>query len=79
MKSKVQKWGNSLGIRIPKSFAQETRLNDGSAVDISIDGDVLVVRSLQPAYTLEKLTGQITPKNIHKEISADSKIGKEIW
>jgi len=79
MKSKVQKWGNSLGIRIPKSFAQETKLNDGSAVDISVDGDALVVRSLQSSYSLKKLINQITPENIHAEVSSGSKTGKEIW
>ena len=37
MQTKIQKWGNSLGLRIPRSFAAEAHVKEGSAVDLSVD------------------------------------------
>jgi len=39
MVTKIQKWGNSLGLRIPISFAKEAAIEEGSSVDISLEGD----------------------------------------
>jgi len=42
MHTQVQKWGNSLAIRIPKSFAKETNIDKGSFVDLSLsDGKII--------------------------------------
>lgn len=78
MKTKVQKWGNSLGLRIPKTFAQEARIDDGSSVDIKIEGKKLIIKSLKPSFNLEKLLARVTPQNIHNEIDTGQNIGKEV-
>ena len=44
MRTKIQKWGNSLGLRIPKSFAEEVRVEAGSTVDITVDRGRLIIR-----------------------------------
>ena len=79
MKTKVQKWGNSLGLRIPKTFAQEARIDDGSPVDIKIEGKKLVIKSLRSSFNLDDLLAQVTPQNIHEEIDTGQNIGKEVW
>ena len=79
MKTKVQKWGNSLGLRIPKIFAQEARIDDGSSVDIKIEGKKLVIKSLRASFNLDDLLVQVTPQNIHEEIDTGQNIGKEVW
>ena len=79
MKSKVQKWGNSLGLRIPKSFAKEAKLSEGSSVDIHLKGETLIVQSAKPAYKLKDLLAGITAANLHREVDTGSRRGKEAW
>ena len=79
MKTKVQKWGNSLGLRIPKTIAQEARIDDGSSVDIKIEGEKLIIKSLRSSFNLDDLLAKVTPQNIHEEIDTGQNIGKEVW
>lgn len=79
MKTRVQKWGNSLGVRIPKIFADAAKLHDGDAVDVEIKKDRLVIKAAKPVYTLSGLLACVTSDNIHKEITTGGKRGKEIW
>jgi len=60
MKTKVQKWGNSLGLRIPKIFAREARIDDGSSIDIKIEGKKLVIKPLRSSFNLDALLAQVT-------------------
>ncbi len=78
MRTKIQKWGNSLALRIPKSFAEEIHVGPGSTVDLSINDGTLVVRPVDtPRYRLEDLLDQITAENLHEEISTGSPVGRE--
>ncbi|HBT19942.1 MAG TPA: AbrB/MazE/SpoVT family DNA-binding domain-containing protein [Peptococcaceae bacterium] len=77
MQPRVQKWGNSLGIRIPKSFAKKVGLKEGTPVDFYIEDGAIVVRPVK--YDLETLLSQITPENLHEEIVIESPVGREIW
>ena len=80
MQSQIQKWGNSLALRIPKSFAEETNIEQGSVVDISIeDGKIIIVPTSKSKYTLEELLSGVTKKNIHKEVNTGNAVGKESW
>jgi antitoxin MazE len=80
MVTKILKWGNSLGLRIPKSFAKEAGVEEGSAVDISLDGDRIVIRPAKPLrYQISKLVSEIREDNIHEEISTGDVVGREVW
>ncbi len=80
MITKIQKWGNSLGLRIPKSFAKEAGVEEGSAVDISIDGERLVIQPVRsPAYKLRDLVSEIREDNLHEEIPTGDRVGREVW
>jgi antitoxin MazE len=80
MVTKIQKWGNSLGLRIPKSFAVDAGVEEGSEVDISIEGDRLVIRAVRPArYELKELVSLIREDNIHEEIPTGRRVGREVW
>ena len=80
MVTKIQKWGNSLGLRIPKSFAKEAGVEEGSAVDISLEGDRLVICPLRKdKYHLSDLLSQVREDNLHKEISTGDAVGREVW
>ena len=80
MVTKILKWGNSLGLRIPKSLAKEAGVEEGSAVDISLDGDRIVIRPANPTrYQLSNLVSQIREDNIHEEIATGDVVGREGW
>lgn len=79
MRARVRKWGNSLGLRIPKPFAEETHLEENGEVEITIKGGKLVVEAVEPSFTLEALLDQVTPENRHTEVSTGKRVGKEVW
>ncbi len=80
MQIQVQKWGNSLAIRIPKSFAKETNINKGSFVDLTLsDGKLIATPISKGKYSLVQLLDEITNDNIHGEIDTGDAVGKEIW
>ncbi|HZX11103.1 MAG TPA: AbrB/MazE/SpoVT family DNA-binding domain-containing protein [Acidobacteriota bacterium] len=80
MVTKIQKWGNSLGLRIPKSFAKEIGVKEGCSVNILLEDDQLVIRPLQKEkYQLSDLLSLVRKENIHKEISTGDAVGREVW
>ena len=79
MKTRVQKWGNSLALRIPKTFAEEAGLQDETEVDVSIVEGRLVVEASRPHYTLEELLAGVTEDNIHEETDTGAPLGNEAW
>lgn len=78
MFTKVQKWGNSLAVRIPSAFARELELSPDTEVELRLDGDKLVIIPNRRRQ-LEKLLKQITPENLHSEVGWGEKSGKEEW
>ena len=80
MKTRIQKWGNSLALRIPKPFAEETHLAEDTAVDLSVrNGRLVVVPIVEAEFSLEDLVSQITPQNRHSETDTGGKVGNEVW
>ncbi len=79
MHTKIQRWGNSLGLRIPKAFAEETQVKAGSIVDIAVEGNELVIRPLRRRYDLASLVKAITAKNVHDAVESGSPVGREVW
>ncbi|MPZ15426.1 MAG: AbrB/MazE/SpoVT family DNA-binding domain-containing protein [Chloroflexi bacterium] len=80
MQTKIQRWGNSLGLRIPKSFAAEARVEAGSTVDISVEDGGLVVRAVSPRkYELDALLKGIASSNLHDATDWGEPVGREAW
>lgn len=80
MLTKVQKWGNSLALRIPKAFAVEAQLENDSLVEISlVKGNIIVKPVSAPRWTLDELVAGITKDNLHTEVDTGFAIGNEIW
>ena len=80
MQTKVQMWGNSLALRIPKSFAAEVGLDNEIPVDLALVDGKLVVTLLRPArFTLDSLLAGITDDNLHAEIESGEPVGIEVW
>jgi antitoxin MazE len=80
VQTKIQRWGNSLGLRIPRSFAEEAGVGAGSEVDLSIqDGDLIVKPTRRRKYRLKELLRKITVENIHAEVNTGAAVGREVW
>lgn len=80
MRSKIQQWGNSLALRIPKPFAEEVGLSRHSDVELSVvDGNLLVFPIRDPQPTLEEVLDGVTDDNLHSETDTGPAVGREIW
>lgn len=77
----AQKWGNSLGIRIPKEAADKIGIYQGTEIELHIAENEKIItlkpKKLQKQYTLEDLLSKITPENQHKEIDFGTE-GREL-
>lgn len=78
MQVQIQKWGNSLAIRIPKSFAREVKIEQGSFVDLTALEGKLIAKPIDDEYTLHQLLNDVTSENIHSEFDTGKPVGKEI-
>ena len=80
MKARIQKWGNSLALRIPKALAEEAHVRQNTQVEISLVNGKIVVEPVEPpAWTLEDLLEGITEENLHLEVESGPSVGKEVW
>jgi len=78
MRVQVQKWGDSLALRIPRTFAVESHIDQGSEVELSlVEGQLIVTPIKKPAYSLEGLLEGVTEENLHSETDTESSVGKE--
>ena len=80
MKARVQKWGNSLALRIPKAFAEEAGLHADAPVELSlVEGKLIVQPITPPPLTLDELLRGITDENLPGEWNMGPAVGKEVW
>jgi len=79
MQTTIQKWGNSLAIRIPKSFASETKINVGTEVDLFVKNNQLIITPvIKEKYTLDAFLSEINDSNIHNEMDFGEPLGAEL-
>jgi len=79
MEAIIKKWGNSLGVRFPKVYADETGIFNGSKVDIKINNGKLIIEPIrEKEISLDELLLGVTVENLHNEIESEY-IGDEIW
>ncbi len=80
METRVQKWGNSLALRIPKPLANQIGLEPNSPVELSLRGDKLMIELVTPPeLNLDDLLARVTRDNIHGEVDTGPPIGREVW
>ncbi len=80
MQTRVQKWGNSLGVRIPRGLAEQIGLGAGTEVNLSAkDGQILVKPALPTRLSLDELMAGVTDNNIHSSVDTGTAVGAEIF
>ena len=76
MRTRIRKWGNSLGVRIPSALAEDARLHEGAEVDVTIrEGQLVIV----PVLSLAELVAGITATNLPAIAEDDAPRGGEQW
>ncbi len=78
MSAKIQKWGNSLGVRIPKNIIETIELEENSEVEIETKDGAIIIFPKQKKQSLSSLLNQITKSNLHKA-DEDEVEGNEVW
>ncbi|MEK7639351.1 MAG: AbrB/MazE/SpoVT family DNA-binding domain-containing protein [Patescibacteria group bacterium] len=79
MKTKIQKWGNSLGVRLPKSIAEQKSLKAGLGVSVVLRNNQIVIEPAEEELSLNSLLSAVTADNIHKETEWSDARGNEVW
>lgn len=79
MRARIAKWGNSLGVRIPKAVAKEVGLDEGANVEVRVSGRNLVLVPVSREYSLNELVAGITLKNRAAETDWGAPAGNENW
>lgn len=80
MTTKIQRWGNSLALRIPKAFAEDAHLSSGAVVNLAVTHGRLVIEpSSHPKYSLAQLLKRVTKNNLHSEVDTGAPQGREVW
>ena len=78
LRVQVQKWGNSLALRIPKPFAQDAEVTEGTLVDVSVsEGKLVVAPVRKKATTLKQLLSKVHRGNLHGEVDSGLPVGRE--
>ena len=80
MTTKIKKWGNSLALRIPHSYAKVANIEEGNEVNLKLyKNKIIIEKEPKKSYSLKNLLSVINKKNLHKEIKTGKRVGKEIW
>lgn len=77
MQTVVQKWGNSLGLRIPSLWAKDNNVRSGSKIEVIVEKGKITI--LPQKKSLDDMLAMVTPENIHSEVSTGNTVGKEEW
>lgn len=78
MQVSVARWGNSLGLRIPKDIAEQAGLRAGSRVEVAAENGRVVIVPAQPRYVLADLLEDMTPEVMREAFDWGPDVGREI-
>ena len=80
MHVRVQKWGNSLAVRIPKPLAEDAEVREGTVLNLAVsDGKVVATPVERKKQSLKQLLAKVTRKNLHTEVDFGPSVGRETW
>ena len=74
----IQKWGNSLAVRIPQATAKQLDVTAGTPVEIVAKDGAIVVRPRRRKYRLKELLKNCKRRHLHGELDFGSEVGREV-
>lgn len=78
MTTTAQKWGGSIGVRIPQRIAKKYGVVNGSSIKVTEDGEKIILKPVNDKPTLEELVAKCSPENAHEEIDFGGPVGREL-
>jgi antitoxin MazE len=80
MHVRVQKWGNSLAVRIPKPLAEDAEVKEGTVLNLAVsEGKIVATPVERKKQSLKQLLAKVTRKNLHTEVDFGRSVGRETW
>jgi antitoxin MazE len=79
MVAKIQRWGNSLAVRIPNTIAKDLHISQGSQIELKQLDDKIIIAPKQDKPNLKAMLARITKSNRHPEINTHKVVGNENW
>lgn len=80
MEARVQKWGNSAGIRIPSSILKSLNIKTNDILNIIQEDDKIIISiPKKKKISLSDRFKEYNRKNLAKDFSWDENIGRELW
>lgn len=80
MEARIQRWGNSAGIRIPSSILKSLNIKTNDVLDIEQEDDKIIITiPKKKKILLSDKFKEYKGKNLAKEFSWDETVGREIW
>jgi antitoxin MazE len=74
----ISKWGNSLGLRLPRALIQQIGVSEGQLVSVIAEGNRLIVEAAAPSYRLEEMLSNVTPEAMRAAFQWDADVGREV-
>lgn len=78
MQVQVSRWGNSLGVRLPKELARRLGIGEGSRVEMRAEQDRIVISVARPVYALDELLAGMTPEAMRDTFDWGEDVGREV-
>lgn len=78
MTATIQKWGNSLALRIPHAVAKQIHVKEGDPVTLKVGASGLTVKAASRKLSLDDLLKKVTSENLHPATDWGSDVGREI-
>jgi antitoxin MazE len=75
----LQKWGNSLALRIPAGFVRQIKVRQGDPLRLSLSNNKLTIQAAKPLYRAKDLIRSIKTNQIHQETDWGDRRGNEVW
>jgi len=80
MHIRVQKWGNSLAVRIPKPLAEDAKVEEGTVLNLAVSkGKVIATPVKKHKQSLQQMLAKVSRKNLHAEVESGAPVGREVW
>ncbi len=79
MEATIQAWGNSKGIRIPKSILDEINWKEGDSVELKTRGKRLIIEKADAIPDIEALFSDFEGEYIRQNVDWGQPVGREIW
>jgi antitoxin MazE len=78
MSTTIQKWGNSLGVRLPSHLARRAKLREGTPVEVTAEADRIIIQPVA-VPSLDELVSRMDPDSRPELADWGAPVGKEVW